>query len=141
MKECIKKRFVLIIIFVVAIIALYCYMLPHSIVFTNINVVAYVEQYGKQKRYITEEMDKKRLLNMVSNIKIMPFQNHHILCSDDGIVITIYGKGILYRNKEVSVVHIYISEKNEINTIEIDEKDYCFKKENISLEEYSIIAE
>lgn len=37
---------------------------------------------------------------------------------------------------EVNVIHIFISERNEIGTIEINEKDYCFQKENTFLKEY-----
>lgn len=132
----IKNKLIYISTFIFLTILLLYWLLPGNIIFTNNNVTIYIEQYGIEKRYITEPIDKKKILNEVSDIKINVFKNQHLLFADDGIVITIYGTGIKYKNQKINVVHIYISTKNEINTIELDEKSYSFKKENTSLINY-----
>lgn len=76
-------------------------------------------------------------MNAISNIRIRKCKNQHLLFANDAIAITVYGKGIRYKNKGVSVVHIYISDKNEINTIQIGAKNCSFKKGNTILKEYN----
>lgn len=129
----IKNKFIYIVVFVFLCIILFYCSLPSNLIFTNDNVTVYIEQYGVEKQYITEKKNKKRILNNISAIQIRERKNQHLLFTKDGIVITVYGKGIRYKSKEVSVVHIYISEKNKINTIELDNKDYSFKNKNTAL--------
>lgn len=130
-----KGKLIFISIFVF-LVALFYWLLPSNIVFANDDVTVYIENYGAKTTYITEKTEKKKILNAISDINISKFKNQHLLFADDGITITVYGKGIQYKNKDVSVIHIYISDKNEINTIQIGAKEYSFKKENTLLKEY-----
>ncbi len=130
-----KSKLIFISIFVF-LVALFYWLLPSNIVFANDDVTVYIENYGAKTTYITEKTEKKKILNAISDINISKFKNQHLLFADDGITITVYGKGIQYRNKDVGVIHIYISDKNEINTIQIGAKEYSFKKGNTLLKEY-----
>ncbi len=130
-----KGKLIFISIFVF-LVALFYWLLPSNIVFANDDVTVYIENYGAKTTYITEKTEKKKILNAISDINISKFKNQHLLFADDGITITVYGKGIQYGNKDVGVIHIYISDKNEINTIQIGAKEYSFKKENTLLKEY-----
>ncbi len=130
-----KGKLIFISIFVF-LVALFYWLLPSNIVFANDDVTVYIENYGAKTTYITEKTEKKKILNAISDINISKFKNQHLLFADDGITITVYGKGIQYRNKDVGVIHIYISDKNEINTIQIGAKEYSFKKGNTLLKEY-----
>ena len=130
-----KGKLIFISIFVFFVVLFY-WLLPSNIVFVNDDVKVYIESYGAKTTYITEKREKKKILNAISDINIRKFKNQHLLFADDGITITVYGKGIQYKNKDVSVIHIYISDKNEINTIQIGTKEYSFKKGNTLLKEY-----
>ena len=131
-----KGKLIFFIVFVFLAVILFYWLLPSNIVFTNDNVTVYIERYEAKTTYITEKMEKKKILNAISDINISKFKNHHLLFADDGITITVYGKGIRYKNKGVGVIHIYISDKNEINTIQIGAQEYSFKKRNTLLKEY-----
>lgn len=131
-----KGKLIFFIVFVFLAVILFYWLLPSNIVFTNDNVTVYIERYEAKTTYITEKMEKKKILNAISDINISKFKNHYLLFADDGITITVYGKGIQYKNKDIGVIHIYISDKNEINTIQIGTKNYSFKKENTLLKEY-----
>ena len=130
-----KGKLIFISIFVFFVVLFY-WLLPSNIVFVNDDVKVYIESYEAKTTYITEKTEKKKILNAISDINIRKFKNQHLLFADDGITITVYGKGIQYKNKDVSVIHIYISDKNEINTIQIGTKEYSFKKGNTLLKEY-----
>ena len=130
-----KGKLIFISIFVFFFVFFY-WLLPSNFVILNDDVKFYIESYGSKKTYITEKTEKKKILNAISDINIRKFKNQHLLFADDGITITVYGKGIQYKNKDVSVIHIYISDKNEINTIQIGTKEYSFKKGNTLLKEY-----
>lgn len=109
---------------------------PGHIIFTNSTVTIYIEQYDKEKREITVQEEKEKICNAISELQVNMLKNQYLLFADDGIEIRVYGRGIKYKNQNIGVVHIYLSEKNEINTIQLDGKDYSFKKGDTLLADY-----
>jgi len=60
-----KGKLIFFIVFVFLAVILFYWLLPSNIVFTNDNVTVYIERYEAKTTYITEKMEKKKILNAI----------------------------------------------------------------------------